>query len=509
RDAAVVVREDAPGERRLVGYASADPEAPPVTPGELRAWLRERLPEHMVPGEVLLLESLPLTATGKTDRRALPAPERPLAQLEAAMGLQRTPTEEVVAAAWADVLRLPRVGATDNFFALGGHSLLATQVVSRLRAAFRVDVPVRALFEAPTVAELSERVDAAVRAGQGIEVPPLVRAERDGPLPLSFAQERLWVIDRMDPGGAAYNMPFTLRLRGELDEGALRAALDALVERHESLRTTFPASGGPPVQAVHPAEGAPFRLEPLDGVPDDEREARALAAAAEEAWRPFDLAAGPLFRAALFRVAADDHVLVLAQHHVVTDGWSMGVLFRELSALYAALVRGEPSPLAPLPVQYADYAVWQRGWLAGETLERQVAFWRERLAGAPPLIELPTDRPRGVVQTTRGGAHHFRLPAATLESLRALARAEGATLFMTALAGWALLLSRYARQDDVVVGTPIAGRTHEVLEGLVGMFVNTLALRTDVGGDPSFRELLGRVREGTLGAYAHQDLPFE
>ncbi len=511
RQAAVVAREDAPGERRLVGYASADPEAPPVSAGELRAWLRERLPEHIVPGEVLLLEALPLTATGKTDRRALPAPERPLAELAEEMGLQRTPTEEVVAAVWADVLRLPRVGAAENFFALGGHSLLATQVVSRLRAAFRVDVPVRALFEAPTVAELSERVDAAVRAGQGMEVPPLVRAEREagGELPLSFAQERLWVIDRMDPGGSAYNMPFTLRLRGELDEGALRSALDALVERHEPLRTTFPAPEGRPVQAVHPAEGASFSLEPLGGVPDDEREARALAAAAGEAWRPFDLAAGPLFRAVLFRVAADDHVLVLAQHHVVTDGWSMGVLFRELSALYAALVRGEPSPLAPLPVQYADYAVWQRGWLAGETLERQVAFWRERLAGAPPLIELPTDRPRRAVQTTRGGGVRFRLPAASLESLRAVARAEGATLFMTALAGFQLLLSKYARQDDVVVGTPIAGRTHEALEGLVGMFVNTLALRTQLGGDPSFRELLGRVREGTLGAYAHQDLPFE
>ncbi|HEU0077914.1 MAG TPA: amino acid adenylation domain-containing protein, partial [Longimicrobiaceae bacterium] len=276
REAAVVAREDEPGELRLVGYAAPDPEAPPVSAGELRAWIRERLPEHMVPAAVLLLEALPLSPTGKVDRRALPAPERPLAELAGEMGMQRTPTEEVVAAVWADVLRLPRVGAAENFFALGGHSLLATQVESRLRAAFRVDVPVRALFEAPTVAGLAERVDAAVRAGQGMAVPPLARAERDGPLPLSFAQERLWVIDRMDPGGSAYNMPFTLRLRGELDPGALRAALDALVERHESLRTVFPASGGRPVQVVHPAQGAPFRWEPLDGTPDAEREARAL-----------------------------------------------------------------------------------------------------------------------------------------------------------------------------------------------------------------------------------------
>ncbi|MEW5928737.1 MAG: amino acid adenylation domain-containing protein [Gemmatimonadota bacterium] len=509
RQAAVVARDDTHGERRLVGYVSTGGGAPPASAGELRAWLRERLPEHMVPAEVLPLEALPLTATGKVDRRALPAPERPLAELADGMGLHRTPTAEVVAAVWADVLRLPRVGAGDDFFALGGHSLLATQVASRLRAAFRVDVPVRAIFEAPTPAGLAERVDAAVRAGQGIELPPLARAERAGPLPLSFAQERLWVIDRMDPGGAAYNMPFTLRLRGELDEDALRAALDALVERQESLRTVFPAAEGRPVQLVRPAAGAPFRREPLDGVPGDEREARALAAAAEEAWRPFDLAAGPLFRAALFCVAADDHVLVLAQHHAVTDGWSMGVLFRELSALYSALLRGEPSPLAPLPVQYADFAVWQRGWLAGEVLERQVAFWRETLSGAPPRLELPTDRPRRAVRSTRGGAHHFRLPAATLDALRAVSRAGGATLFMAALAGFQLLLSKYSRQEDVVVGTPVAGRTHEALEGMVGMFVNTLALRGDLAGDPEFRALLGRVREATLGAYAHQDLPFE
>ncbi|HEX2188727.1 MAG TPA: amino acid adenylation domain-containing protein, partial [Longimicrobiaceae bacterium] len=316
-------------------------------------------------------------------------------------------------------------------------------------------------------------------------------------------------IDRMDPGSSAYNMPFTLRLRGELDGAALRAALDALAERHESLRTVFPADAGRPTQVVLPAGGAPFRLETLDGVPEEDREARALAAAAAEAWAPFDLAAGPLFRAALFRVAGDDHLLVLAQHHAVTDGWSMGVLFRELSALYASAVQGEPSPLAPLPVQYADFAVWQRGWLVGEALERQVAYWRGRLAGAPPLLELPTDRPRRGVQTTRGASHRFRVPADTADRLRALARAEGATPFMAALAAWQLLLGRYARQDDVVVGTPIAGRTHEALEGIVGMFVNTLALRADLGGDPAFRELLARVREATLGAYAHQDLPFE
>jgi len=509
RLAAVVAREDAAGEKRLVGYATLDPDAAPVAAGELRSFLRERLPDHMVPAELLVLEALPLTATGKVDRKALPAPERPLGEVEEELGLRRTPTEEVVAAAWAEVLRLPRVGSREDFFELGGHSLLATQVISRLRAAFRVELPVRALFEAPTVAGLAERVDAAMRAGQGGSAPPLARADRSAPLPLSFAQERLWVIDRMDPGSAAYNMPFSLRLRGALDVGALRAALDALVERHESLRTTFPAPDGRPVQVVGPAAGAPFRMETLDGVPDEEREVRARAEADAEAWRPFDLAEGPLFRAVLYRISESDHLLVLAQHHAVTDGWSMGVVFRELSALYGSFVKGEPSPLAPLPVQYGDYAAWQRAWLAGDALDRQVEYWRLHLAGAPPLIELPTDRPRRGVQSTDGASHHFRVPAETLDALRTLSHAEGATLFMTVLAAFQLLLSRYARQDDVVVGTPIAGRTQEALEGLVGMFVNTLALRTRLDGDPSFRGLLGRVREGTLGAYAHQDLPFE
>ncbi|HEX2092677.1 MAG TPA: amino acid adenylation domain-containing protein, partial [Longimicrobiaceae bacterium] len=511
REAVVLVREDDRGERRLVGYVTAEETGPPVSGGELRTFLKERLPDHMVPAGILVLEAFPLTTTGKIDRRALPALETPLGEIEEDLGLHRTPTEEVVAGIWADVLRLPHVGAHESFFELGGHSLLGTQVVSRIRAVFRVDLPVRALFEAPTVAELAGRVDALVRAGQGVEVPPLVRAPRDGagPLPLSFAQERLWVIDRLDPGGSAYNMPFTLRLRGELDVDALRATLDALVERHQSLRTVFPAVNGRPVQVVRPAEGVPLHVEELDGVSGEEREAAALRRAEEEAWRSFDLAAGPLFRATLLRIAPDDHLLVLAQHHIVSDGWSMGVVFRELSAVYAALVRGEPRPLSELPVQYADFAVWQREWLRGETLERQVAYWRERLAGVPSLIELPTDRPRRAVQSTRGASYRFGIPRGTLDRLAALGRREGTTLFMTTLAAFQLFLSRHAGQEEVVVGTPIAGRTHEALEELVGFFVNTLALRADLSGDPTFRELLGRVREATLGAYAHQDLPFE
>jgi amino acid adenylation domain-containing protein len=509
RQAVVVAREHPAGGLRLAAHAVPRPGAAPLSGAELRDWLRDRLPDYMVPAAVLVAESLPLTPTGKVDRRALPAPDLHAEEGEAPAGLPATPTEEVVAAVWAEVLRVPRVGPGDDFFELGGHSLLATQVVARLRGAFGAEIPVRAVFESPTPAGLAAAVDAVLRTGRGVTLPPLVRADRSGPLPLSFAQQRLWVIDRMDPGSPAYNVSITLRLRGGLDAGALRAALDALVERHESLRTVFPAGEGGPVQAVLPAAGAPLAVDPLHGVPGDRREAEALRRAAEEARRPFDLAAGPLFRPVLLRVADDDHLLVLAQHHVVSDGWSMGVLFRELGALYAAAVQGAPSPLPELPVQYADYAVWQRGWLVGETLERQVAYWRDALAGAPPLLELPTDRPRSGARSAAGAPHRFPLPAAAVDGLRAAARAEGTTLFMTLLAAWQLLLSRYARQDDVVVGTAIAGRTHQSVEGLVGMFVNTLAIRTDLSGDRSFRGLLGRVRERTLGAYAHQDLPFE
>ncbi len=501
REAAVAVREDAPGERRLVAYVAGA-----TTAAAVREHLRARLPEHMVPAAVMVLESLPLTPTGKTDRRALPAPETGAGAEHVA---PRTPTEEILAATWAEVLRVERVGAHDDFFALGGHSLLATRVQSRVRAALGVELPLRALFEAPTVAALAERVEAAQRAAEGIELPPLVPAARGGDAPLSFAQERLWVIDRLDPGSGVYNMPFAFRLAGPLDVAALRAALGALAERHESLRTVFPEVDGGPVQRVLPAAPVPLPLAELSGLPDGERAARVRALAAAEARRGFDLEAGPLFRASLLRLAAGEHVLLLSLHHVVGDGWSMGVLFRELSALYAAFAEGLPSPLPAPALQYADFAAWQRGWLAGDVLERQLAFWRGRLEGAPPALELPADRPRPAVWSTDGAIHPFAVPAGTLAALQALSRREGATLFMTLLAAWQLLLAKYSGEDDVVVGTPIAGRTHRATEEMVGFFVNTLALRSDLSGDPGFRGLLQRVKRGALDAYAHQDLPFE
>ncbi|HEV2735927.1 MAG TPA: condensation domain-containing protein, partial [Longimicrobiaceae bacterium] len=335
------------------------------------------------------------------------------------------------------------------------------------------------------------------------------RRSLPGPWPLSFAQQRLWVVDRLEPASAAYNLPYALRLRGELDAAALRASLQALVDRHETLRTTFAERGGAPVQVVHPAAPMPLVELDLRGLPEAEREAEAVRVAAEEALRPFDLARGPLLRCTLLRVGEAEHVLCFTMHHIVSDGWSRRVLVREVSALYAAFGRGEEPRLPELPVQYADFALWQRERLSGPVLEEQVRYWRERLAGAPPLLDVPADRPRLPVRSPRAAVQSFVLPAGVTGGLRELGRREGATPFMTLLAGWQALLRTYSGQEDVVVGTTVAGRVRVETEGLIGFFVNLLALRADLSGDPTWAELLGRVRETALGAYSHQEVPFE
>ncbi|MEV6869122.1 condensation domain-containing protein, partial [Streptosporangium subroseum] len=325
-------------------------------------------------------------------------------------------------------------------------------------------------------------------------------------MPLSFAQQRLWFLDQLEPGSVEYNVPVALRLAGVLDVAALSAALDAVVERHEVLRTRFVATDGVAHQVIDPATG--FGLELVDLAEESDGMARAEEMVAADAVIPFDLAVGPLFRGRLIRLASDDHVLSLCMHHAVSDEWSAGVLGRELTALYEAFSRGEASPLSPLAVQYADFAVWQRDWLQGEVLEGQLGYWRDRLEGAP-VLELPTDRPRPVVRSSAGGTVGFEIPEATAEALRALSREAGATMFMTLLSAFTVLLGKYAGQDDVVVGTPIANRNRAEIEDLIGFFVNTLVLRTDLSGDPTFAELVGRVRRESLGAYAHQDVPFE
>ena len=494
RECAVLAREDVPGLRLLVAYASGDA----VTDGELRTWLGSRLPEFMVPALFVLLEALPHTPNGKIDRRALPAPER-----SAGDGYMAPtgPAEELLAEIWAEVLGLERVGIDDSFFALGGHSLLATQVASRVRAALGVELPLRRLFETPTVRELARAVRASA---EGPAAPPIVPVPRDGDLPLSFAQQRLWFLDQLEPGSPAYNVPSAVRLNGEVSAAKLSAVFAEVVRRHEALRTTFGERDGQPVQVITPA-GPPPRIPEIDlsGLSEPEAAARALALA--EARTPFDLARGPLLRLALLRLGERDHVLLINLHHIVSDGWSLGVLLREIAALWA----GGPGALPDLPVQYADFAVWQREWLRGEVLEAQLAYWRERLAGAPRVLDLPLDHPRPALQTFRGESKAFTLPPRLSEALREVCRQEGATPFMVLMAAWALLLGRHAHQDDVLLGTPIAGRNRREVEELIGFFVNTLVMRADLSGSPSFSELVGRGRQAALDGYAHQDVPFE
>jgi amino acid adenylation domain-containing protein len=498
---AVVAREEG-GRMRLVAYAVARDASLEV--GAVRRWLRARLPGYMVPSAILLLDALPLTAHGKVDRRALPAPAMP-----AAPSADAGDTVSILSAIWGEVLGAPRVEADDDFFDLGGHSLLAMQALARVRHRCGVELPVRALFDAPTPALLAAEVDAA-RAGAASTRPPLRPAVRDEPLPPSFAQQRLWFLHQMDPASPFYNIPLSIRLTGELDPDALRRALAEVVRRHEALRTTFAEGEAGTVQVLHPVPAAfPLPLADLRALPDDEAEAEARRLAARVAEQPFDLTRDVMLRALLVRMEDDAHLLVLNLHHVAGDGWSLAVLYAELGALYHAFSRGEPSPLAPLPVQYADYAVWQREWLKDDVLERQLAYWREALAGAPAELRLATDRPRPAVQSHRGKVHRFRVPAATAERVRELARAEGATPYMVLLAAYDALLHRWSGETDLVVGSPVAGRVSERLEGLIGFFVNTMAVRVDVGGDPSFRELVGRARRAALDAFAHQDLSFE
>ncbi len=495
---------------------------------ELRRFLQGELPEYMVPSAVVLLDRLPLTAHGKVDRAALPS----FRSLEAlrpepvgAPVVLSTEVEEILAAIWSDLLGLERVGAADNFFDLGGHSLLATQVMSRLRSAFGVELPVRVLFEAPRLADLAARVEAARQTGTAAPASPLVRVSRENPLPLSFSQQRLWFLDQLEPGSPLYNIPVLLRIEGALSVPVLARCLSEIVRRHEALRTVFTVEESTPVQVIQPAALFALPVVDLSGLPEAARESLASVLAREEAARPFDLARGPLLRGVLLRLAfplsraagagwergpggegLNDHVVALAMHHIASDGWSMGILAREVAALYTAYAADQPSPLPELAVQYADFAVWQRQRLQGETLAEQLGWWRERLAGAPPFLALPADRPRPAVQRYRGQSQLQQVP---LSGAAELGRETGATPFMILLAAFAALLSRWSGQLDLVVGSPIAGRTRAETEPLIGLFLNTLALRTDLSGDPPFRELVGQVREVTLGAYAHQDLPFE
>ena len=516
RETVVLVRVARPGDKQLVAYIVPNSEQAP-TSSELRNYLKGQMPEYMVPSAFVMLEALPLTPNGKVDRRALPAPDTLRPELDEAFVASRTSVEELLAGIWSQVLNLERVGIHDNFFHLGGHSLLATQVMSRVYKTFQIELPLRCLFELPTIAGLAEHIETAIKAGSGLAVSPLEPVSRDKDLPLSFAQQRLWLLNQLEPNNPLYNVHAAVRLTGLLNVAALEQSFNEIVRCHEVLRTRFVTVDGQPFQVVEPTltltlPVVDLRSRSVSGghsLPPTERETKVQNLAQEEANRPFNLAECPLLRCLLLQLDENEYVLLLTMHHIVSDAWSVGVLIREIGELYKAFSANKPLPLTELPIQYADFAVWQREWLQGEILKTQLTYWQQQLEGAPPLLQLPTDRARPKVRSFQGTTRSLILPKPLTEDIKNLGDREGVTLFMTLLAAFKTLLYCWSRQDDIIVGSPIANRTRSELEGLIGFFANTLVLRTDLSNNPSFRELLGRVRDRTLEAYRHQDLPFE
>ncbi|WP_122461258.1 non-ribosomal peptide synthetase, partial [Pseudomonas viridiflava] len=496
----VLAREDEPGNVRLVAYYTSHEEDTLLAPEQMRAHLQASLPDYMVPTAFIELKTLPLTANGKLDRRALPKPERS-ALFGVSYEAPEGEFEVALAEIWAEVLQVERVGRHDHFFDLGGHSLLAMRMVSQVRQQLGVELPLGELFALGELAAVAAALSGVARS----ELPSILPVKRDQPMPLSFAQQRLWFLAQMDGGNEAYNIPMALSLEGALDVTALTRALARIVERHETLRSRFVASGDS-AQVLFVPTPADARL-----LVEDIRHAPLSLEAClrADAVAPFDLAHGPLIRAHLLQVADERHVLLLTVHHIVADGWSMGVLTQELLALYPAFCQEQPDPLPPLAIQYADYAVWQRRWLTGERLQHQAAYWRQVLEGAPTLLTLPTDRPRPAQQDFAGASLALQLDTRLAADLRKLAQRQGVTLYMALMAAWATTLTRLSGQAEVVIGSPVAGRGRTELEDLVGLFVNTLAVRIDTSGSPSGEALLAQVKARVLEAQDHQDLPFE
>ncbi len=499
-------------DQRLVAFVVPHPQRP-ATRSELRDWLRRHLPEYMVPAIIHTLDALPQTVSGKVDRRALSALASDSPEPARKFTAPRTPSEEVLAGIWAETLGVDRVGIFDDFFELGGHSLLATRMLSRVRRSMGPDLPLYSLFEAPTIARFAASIEAESWSEQGMTPPPIAvlpRSEEDSQtFAQSFAQQRLWFLEQFEPGTSAYHIPNAVKLTGELDLWALEESLNEIIRRHEVLRTTFRQEGDLPVQLIAPELRLSVPVTDLSGLEPGQREEQIKARSDSAVHRPFDLSRGPLLRMEVLRLAPDEHVLLFTIHHIVSDAWSMGVLVQELAVLYPAFRMREPSPLPALDLQYADVAQWQHEWLSGELLDRQLEYWRGQLEGAPAFLRLPADRAAGPPRSLAGGSVALALDEGLSESVRRFSRSQTVTPFMTLLAAFNALLSRYSGQLDIVVGTPIANRRREELEPLIGFFINTLVMRSDLSGNPSFRQLVERARETALEAYAHQDLPFE
>ncbi|WP_275272943.1 non-ribosomal peptide synthetase [Pantoea ananatis] len=506
KDAIVSVRETTHGDKQLVAYVKAENELTLPSYEELRLQLLQKLPAYMVPVHFVDVKEWPLTSNGKINRQALPEVKDLNDKKDYVAPL--TKTEKMLADVWAGVLRVERIGRHDNFFELGGHSLLATQVLARLRDAFNIDLPLKILFESHSLFDLACRIEAFKPASTVITL-PIEKTDRLLPLPLSFSQQRLWFLNQLDESSALYNIPAAVKLTGNLNLEALRIAFNKIVERHETLRTAFVAKGSTPFQTIATHLDLPVAVADLSDLPRPERQRQVASLAQSEALRPFNLTEGPLVRVRVLRLEHDSHVVLLTLHHIIADGWSMGILIKELSAFYTAYLDDKPAFLPELSIQYADYAHWQRQLLSGDELQRQGDYWRKQLSDIPVLLDLPTDRPRPLVQRHQGASVKFVIPASTVQALSALSLQGQGTLFMTLVAAFSILLSRYAGQNDVCIGTPIANRQRAEIEPLIGFFVNTLVLRNRIDHSKNFSELLQQVRATTLEAYAHQDLPFE
>lgn len=510
REAAVLLREDEPHRQKLVAYLVASPGST-LTGGDLRDRLRSYLPDYMIPSAFVLLDRMPSTQNGKTDRDALPPPT-PYNQLEDSHRGYREPVSPIqtsIAGFFKEILCRSNVGLDDDFFQLGGHSLLATQLVSRICRTFAVDLPLSTVFKSPTVEALSEEVEARSGESRSDHLPPIVSTAGQGDSPLSFSQMRVWYLDQLEPGTPAYNIYLAYRLRGALNLAALRESFTELVRRHESLRTIFRKRDGQPVQVISGIEPVRLDFVDLDHVSESNREREALRLAEDEYHRGFDLSTGPLFRVLILRLAKEHHVMVITVHHIVSDGWSMGIIVKELVELYTGFCSNERASLPPVSLRYGDFARWQRDWMAGQRIDSQIEYWKARFAQMPEPLELPTDRPRPAVQSYRGASRTLIIEQEVYELATELGKKEGVSLFMILLAAFKALLFRYTNQGDLCAGTFIANRNRVETENLVGFFINSLAMRTDLADNPSYETLLKRVRQTALGAYANQDVPFE
>ncbi|MBV9707502.1 MAG: amino acid adenylation domain-containing protein, partial [Chloroflexi bacterium] len=524
----VVVQNNEQDQNSLVAYVVIASQER-VTSSELRSYLSSQLPAPMVPSVFVLLEALPLTPNGKVDRQALPTPNfsRGAQDFVAAS----TPLQEMVAASWSQALGIGQIGIHDNFFSLGGHSLLAMQVITHLRITLQVELSLRSFFEAPTIAQLAERISQLQADETTSSLLPSIQAVSresyrqpisglvvgvDGEgadevvvIPTSLQQQGLWLVHHLESNSPAYNVPVVLRLHEHLDMVALEQSVHAVVEHHESLRTTFVLIGDQPMQVIVSAMAVPLRALDLRALSAEHQEAEVQRLLAQQMQQPFDLACGPLLCVTVLQLGDREHLVLLLMHHIISDGWSVGVISQELTQLYDIYVTGRQVQLAALPLQYADFALWQREWLQAERLEKQLAYWKEALAGAPPVLTLPHDHPRPTMPTHRGATYTFALPKPLSGGLKHLSQQEGVTLYMTLVAGFVCLLQRYTGQDDVVIGTTAAGRIQQETKDLVGYFVNTLVLRTNLGGNPNVQQVLARVREVVLTAHEHQQVPFE